>query len=232
MLEKMLKPLSLCLLVALIAGPISAQSGAIELLEAMHARYYGKVCKAYSFSQRNTHYMADTVSGHSTWHERVSFPDRFTIFFGDTTKGNYVHFRNDSLFSYRHSELVKKGADSNVLLLLLGGMYYRQLGDVVNRLKMAKYDFGKFSKQDWNGKPVYVLGAEKNDLNSNQFWVDAGTLVIVRIIEKMNAGDWMDMRFESHQPLCGGYVENKVSFRRNGKLEQLEEYYDVKETRE
>jgi len=38
----------------------------------------------------------------------------------------------------------------------------------------------------------------------------------------------MDMRFEAHQYWCKGYMETKVSFRRNGKLEQVEEYFDIR----
>jgi hypothetical protein len=230
MLKKMLKPVAAWLLVTAVTGSSQAagQSSSPELLKAMHSRYYGKVCKSYTFSQRNTHYNNDTVSGNSTWHELVSFPDRFTIFFGDTAKGNYVHFRNDSVYSFRHRELIKAGADSNVLLLLLGGMYYRQIDDVAARLKKSNYDPAKFSVQKWNGVKVFVYGAESGDTLSNQFWVNANTLAIVRIREKMNARDHMDMRFESHQKLCGGYVETRVSFRRNGRLEQVEEYYDIR----
>jgi hypothetical protein len=229
-LKKFSKVVSLVFFLLGIIPQIHGQSNARALLEAMHARYNRKVCKTYSFSQRNTHYMADTVSGHSTWHEWVSFPDQFIIFFGDTVKRNFVHFTNDSLYSYRHDELVKTGADSNALLLLLGGMYYRQLDDVAARLNKSGYSGEKFSTRLWNGEKVFVYGAGQNDSLSNQFWVDAENLVIVRILEKMNATDYMDMRFESHKKMCGGYVETKVSFRRNGKLEQDEEYYDIRET--
>jgi hypothetical protein len=68
------------------------------------------------------------------------------------------------------------------------------------------------------------------DLSSNQIWVDKKTLLVMRIIEKMNEQETMDMRFEEHKQSCKGYMETKVSFRRNGVLEQVEEYYDIKET--
>src|SRR5688500_17967796 len=107
MLKKMLKAAAVYLLITAVASSsqATAQSSSTELLKEMHARFYKKVCRDYSFSQRNTHYYNDTVSGNSTWHERVSFPDKFTIFFGDTAKGNLVNFRNDSVYSYRHKEL-------------------------------------------------------------------------------------------------------------------------------
>jgi hypothetical protein len=82
----------------------------------------------------------------------------------------------------------------------------------------------------WNGTEVYVVGAKKDDVQSNQLWIDKKTLRVLRIIEKMNEQETMDMRFEAHQDWCKGYLETRVSFRRNGVLEQVEEYYDLKPT--
>jgi hypothetical protein len=194
----------------------------------MHQRYSKGVCACYTFSQKNTHYRNDSVIGNSEWHEEVGFPDRFRITFGDRSKGNSVVFRNDSAINYRGDKFVKARPDTNTLLLLLGGMYYRELHDVTARLKAAGYDLSKSSATKWKGIEVYVIGAQPGDTTSNQFWVDKKDLLIHRIIEKMDKGDMMDMRFESHTKLCKGYIENRVSFRRNGKLEQVEEYYDIK----
>ena len=206
------------------------QQGGHPILEKMHTRYRNGMCQFYTFSQRNTHYQNDTVIGNSVWHESVGLPDKFRIVFGDSAKGNSVLFRNDSALHYRRSKFSKSSSDSNSLLLLLGGMYYRELGDVKARLFKAGFDLSFFHERTWNGRPVYVLGATQGDETTNQFWVDKKDLVIVRIIERINPTDIMDMRFESHQPWCKGFVENRVTFRRNGVLEQVEEYYDLKKT--
>ena len=66
------------------------------------------------------------------------------------------------------------------------------------------------------------------DSLSNRIWVDKKELRVVRIVERMNSGEMMDLRFEAFRPWCKGYVETLVSFRRNGKLEQEEEYYNLK----
>lgn len=208
---------------------LRAQSGS-AIIKAMHQRYYKAPCKAYTFSQKNTHYKADTVSGSSVWYEAVEFPDKFRIDFGVKENGNYVIFRNDSVFNYKKGVLTKVRADSSTLLLLLGGMYYRDLDDVMRRMRAAGYHTNVVSKQLWNKSEVYVIGAKEKDLVSNQLWIDKKTLRLLRIIEKMNEQETMDMRFEAHQDWCQGYVETRVSFRRNGILEQVEEYYDVKET--
>lgn len=212
----------------LIGYQIPAQNGS-DILKKMHSTFFQGPCKSYTFSQKNTHYKNDTVSGQSVWHEAIEFPDKFRIDFGERSEGNFVVFRNDSVYNYKKGQLFKSRSDSNSLLLLLGGMYYRSLEDVMVRIKNAGYDLSILSHQKWKSGEVYVIGAKVGDLQSNQIWVNKKTLRIERLIEKINEKDVMDMRFEAHQTWCKGSVETKVSFRRNGKLEQVEEYYDLKE---
>jgi hypothetical protein len=199
------------------------------LLVKIHSRYFKAPCKCYTFSQRNTHYRNDSVKGNSEWHEKVDFPDRFTIYFGDTVRKNYVAFRSDSSVRYKAGAFVSSKPDSNTLLLLLGGMFYRDIDDVIQRLKDARFDLTKTYVTKWMSDRVNVIGAVAGDTSSNQIWVDDKQLRVVRIIERMPGGETMDLRFENFQKWCKGYVETKVSFRRNGKLEQAEEYYNIKE---
>jgi hypothetical protein len=73
-----------------------------------------------------------------------------------------------------------------------------------------------------------LIGAIKGDTISNQIWVSKKKWRIVRIIEKIDEGNTMDMTFDAFQPNCDGYTETKVTFKRNGKIEQVEEYYNIK----
>lgn len=198
------------------------------VLKKMHNTYKNAPCKAYTFSQKNTHYRNDSVIGNSEWHEAVEFPDKFRINFGDTLKGNFVIFKNDSSYNYRNFELKKTSYNTNTLLLLLGGMYYRNLDDVLSRLSKEHYNTNILSHQKIGKEHFYVIGAFRDDSLSNQIWVSKKNLRVVKIIENWESGDRMDMRFEAYQPNCKGFVETKVSFRRNGKLEQVEEYYNIK----
>ncbi|MCC6369630.1 MAG: hypothetical protein IT236_01355 [Bacteroidia bacterium] len=203
----------------------------IELLIAMDQRYKDAPCKSYSFSQKNTLYRNDSVIGTSVWHEAVEFPDKFVIMIGNKEDGNRVLFRNDSSLRYKENKLVATRIDSSTLILLMGGMYYRDVNDAIRRLNEAKYELQILTEQVWENRPTFVIGAKPGDLTSNQVWIDKETFKVMRIIQRMNARDIMDMRFEKHQKMCKGYVETQVSFRRNGKLEQVEEYYDIKETK-
>lgn len=224
-----MKPIRIILLVVISQSLLSAQSEDGEvLLKRMHRKYEKASCPIYSFSQKNSHYRNDSLIRNSVWHEVIAFPDKFRIHFGDPAKGNAVLFRNDSAYNFKDGKLLKSRRDTNSLILILGGMYYRGFPDVVLRLREAGYDYHTVSERLWNNKMVYVIGARQGDSLSNQIWVDKNDLRVLRIIEKINAIDQMDMRFEAHQAWCKGFVETKVAFYRNGKLEQVEEYYDLK----
>ena len=197
------------------------------LLKQLHQRFYQAGCKAYSFSQKNTHYRNDSVVGTSEWHEVIEYPDKFSIQYGDPSLGNKRILRNDSAYVYKAGSLVKTVRDSSSLLLVLGGMYFRSLEEVMVRLSKAGYNYKLASEQLWEGKKVYVIGALPGDLSSNQFWVEQSSLKIIRILHKRRT-DLTDMRFEKYQDWCKGHVETSVSFYRNGKLEQVEDYYNLK----
>lgn len=199
-----------------------------DVIRFMHQKYKEGPCKSYTFSQKNTHYRNDSIVGNSEWHEYIEFPDKFRIDFGEKTEGNFVIFKNDSSYRYKNNTLKKVNYNTNTLLLLLGGMYYRDLQDVLTRLQNENYNTQLVSTQKWKKQQVYVIGAMRGDTTSNQIWVSKKNWRVVRIIEKMDALSIMDMTFDAYQKNCHGYIETKVTFKRNGKIEQMEEYYNIK----
>jgi len=199
-----------------------------DVLDFLHQKYKAGPCKTYTFSQKNKHYRNDSLIGTSEWFEAIEFPDKFRIDFGDRTSGNFIIFKNDSSYRYKKTQLVKTSYNTNTLLLLLGGMYYREIADINNRLQQEHYNLAVLSTQKWRKQKVYVIGAQKGDSTSNQIWVSTKSWKIIRIIEKMEDGHTMDMSFDEHQAHCNGYVETKVTFKLDGKIEQVEDYYDIK----
>lgn len=199
-----------------------------DLLNAMHQKFKNAPCRSYTFSQKNTHYRNDSIIGNSEWHEAIELPDKFRINFGAPEDGNFVIFKNDSSYRYKNNQFKSKREDKNTLLLLLGGMYYREFDDVITRLEKEHYNTQVLSTQKWKKQTVFVIGALKGDTLSNQIWVHKKTLRVIRIIEKMDPESVMDMSFDAFQKSCGGYVETKVTFKRNEKKEQVEEYFNIK----
>lgn len=195
------------------------------LLKAMHDKYSGKYCRTVTFDQKTLRYDTNhAVSGTSYWYEWISYPDKFRIDYGTKYGGNCVIFRNDSVFNYRDHKLVKSGPDENDLLLLLGGMYFRKFEDVEARLKKKGYPLKRLKSLPLNAGNVYVIG---ND-STNQIWVDKTDLKVVKLKTRVGQNNWLEIMFYDFVKSCEGFTETRVSAKFNGKLEQTEEYLNLK----
>lgn len=195
-----------------------------ELLAAMHKKYFHNYCKTVQFDQKTIRYKDGVITDTSYWYEWISYPDKFRIDIGTKFGGNGVIFKNDSAYNYKKHQLVKSRADQNDLLLLLGGMYYRDFKDVVLRLNKLGYDLRKIKTVDLNGIKCFVVGAE----GSQQIWIDEKDLKVVGLKTKLSEVDWLEIHFDSFQKSCKGFNETKVTAKKNGKLEQTEEYLNIK----
>jgi hypothetical protein len=198
-----------------------------KLVSAMQKKYGGKWARTITFTQYNTHYKNDTVSGTSVWYEAIQYPDKFRIDFGEVAEGNAVIFANDSVYQFKAGELKGSKKQPNNLMLLAGGLYFMHPAEAMRRLQEAGYNMDIFHEDTWQGKPVYVVGAHKDDLKSNQFWIDKQHLYLVRTIATLPDGHIQEAQFSKHIRTGGGWTETEVLFLEEGKPQQLELYKNV-----
>ncbi len=214
--------LLLILTVNLMNGQIKT---ADQLITTMHKKYANRYCKTVTFTQDNTYY-ENGKSMKSVWFEAIEYPDKFRIDFGDPKHKDGVIFKSDSAFLFKKGVMTEAVKDENKLLLLLGGMYFRKKEDALKRIQNAGFDLKILSLNVFQNNPVYVIGANKNDTTSNQIWVEQENLRVVKLITKEEDSS-LEMRVETFQKSCDGFQETKVSFYRNGLLEQIEEYRNI-----
>ena len=116
------------------------------------------------------------------------------------------------------------------MLLVFGFDVYRQDPEAtVKVVKGEGYDLSKLREDSWEGKPAYVVGAEKGDLKSKQFWVAKDTLLFVREIEpaRDDASKLDDIRFVHYQTLAGAWIAAGVEVYSDGKKVFSEDYSDI-----
>jgi hypothetical protein len=219
---------NLILFFALSNPPHSTISSTESLIEAMQHKYAGKWAKTVTFVQYNTHYKNDSVSGTSVWYEAIAYPDKFRIDFGHPREGNAVIFANDSVFNFKEGQLKASRRQPNNLMLVAGGIYFLKKSEALQRLKEAGYDITTFHEGNWQGKPVYVIGAAKGDLSKTQFWIDKENLYLVRTLTPTPDQHLQEARFSKHIKSAGGWIETEVLFLTDGIKEQLEEYKEIK----
>lgn len=220
---KILKIIPAFILVLLFA--FTGTKNSADVLREMHKRYSGKWYPKFTFTQTTEHYRNDSLVKTSTWYEYIVFPDKFRIDFGDRKEGNAVLFLGDSTFNFRNGKLVQKGYNEDNLIFLLGGMYYYPFDSVIVTLRKKGYHLDKFHENTWEGKPVYVLGADSASEKLNQLWIDKKDLYIVRFI-KYKGRTKEEGIFRNHKQFGNGWSETAVDFYINDKLIQKEKYND------
>ncbi len=184
------------------------------------------MCKTLCFTQ-NTYRPNDSLNMHMTWYEAIEFPDKYRIDFNSISKGNAALFRNDSAFRFRKGILQDTRVDKNDLLLLLGGLYFREKEDIIKRLSLLGYNLEFLSENTWRKRAVYVIGAAKGDTLNNQIWIDKQDLKVVRTISHLGPMEILEMRVDESLKTCQGYTDTRLSFYINGKLDQQEQYNDL-----
>ena len=200
-----------------------------DVLRAMHDRYAKSWYETLTFTQKSTTYNADGTSKAEIWHEAVKAPGKLRIDIGIPADNNGYLMVDGTL------TILKAGQESGArprqkMLLVLGFDVYRQAPEATAKVAKAEgYDLSKVHEETWEGQPVYVVGAEKGDLKSKQFWVDKNRLLFMRLFQptQADASKFQDVRFEDYREMAGGWVAARVEVHVDEKLVFSEEYSDI-----
>jgi hypothetical protein len=219
---------------ALLAHPraITPRDGA-ELVRQMHARYDGTWYRTLTFTQ-TTSFPGEPDQ---TWYEAGTIPGKLRIDIAPLDSMTAILFIGDSTIVFKHGNRVNGRPDRN-LLMTLGFDVYRQPPETtVVQLSAAGIDLGKVREDRWHGTKVWVVGADRGDTTTSQFWIEQQRLLFVRLIEAHPAkdsaarADILDISFENYQRLARAWVAPKVVIKLNGKEVQREEYRDIQADR-
>jgi outer membrane lipoprotein-sorting protein len=218
--------LILCLLT--IAHAQDVRSGE-DVLRAMHDRYAKSWYETLTFTQKSTTYNSDGTNKVETWYEALALPGKLRIDVGPPSEGNGFLMVDGTL------TILQGGKESGTrprmnMLLVLGFDVYRQAPEVTLKIAQSEgYDRTKFHEETWEGQPVYVVGAEKGDLKSKQFWVDKNRLLFVRLFEPTRAdpSKFQDVHFEDYRKLAGGWIAARVEVHVDDKTVFTEDYSEI-----
>ncbi len=116
------------------------------------------------------------------------------------------------------------------MLLVLGfDVYHQPPETTIAQVKQEGFDVSKFHEETWQGEPVYVVGADKGDLKSKQFWIEQKRLLFVRLLEpdRRDPTKTADTRFVDYRKPSLGWVAAGVELYVDGKEVFSEEYSDI-----
>jgi outer membrane lipoprotein-sorting protein len=201
-----------------------------DVLRAMHERYKDSWYQTVTFTQKSTTYKPDGTSSAETWYEAALLPGKLRIDVGPTSDGKGYLFVDGMLITVKDNKVAATQKDVNMLLVLGFDVYQQDPEATIRIVRAEGYDLSKIREDRWEGKAVYVVGAEKDDVKSKQFWVEKETLLFVREIEaaREDASKIADIRFIHYQPLAGAWIAAGVQVYSGGKKVFSEDYSDIR----
>lgn len=209
---------------------ISVTSSA-GLIRAMHDRYDGKYLKTMSFLQNNTQYRTTGEETKSQWYEHIEIPGKLRIAFLPASRRSGLVQVDDRVASFDNGIRIDFRPSINPLLLLTADVYAAPVATTMRGLDSLHIDGSIIRNDEWQGEPVYVVGAKAGDSLSNQYWVDRDNLRLVRLIQSQKVGDRTmvsDTRVLKYREIEGFDVPTEFLVVRNGRPFWREEYADVR----
>src|SRR5712671_93389 len=156
---------------------VRATSGS-GLITALHDRYDWKYLKTMSFLQNNTAYTTSGQEQKSQWYEHIEIPGKLRIAFLPAAQKSGLVQVDDKVASFDNGIRVDFRPSVNPLLLLTTDIYAAPLATIMRGLDSLNLDTSVMRTDEWEGNPVYVIGAKAGDSTSTQMWVDADRLLL------------------------------------------------------
>ena len=200
-----------------------------SLLRAMHDRYKDSWYQTVTFTQKSTTYKPDGTSSAETWYEALSVPGKLRIDIGAAADGNGRVFVDGEMTSIQAHKVTLQTKVVNILLVLGFDVYGQDPAITEKVVKDEGFDLSKLHEDSWEGKPAYVVGADKGDLKSKQFWIAKDTLLFLRVVEpsRADATKLNDIRFTNYRRLAGAWIAAGVEVYSDGKKVFTEDYTDI-----
>jgi len=216
---------------ALLAAGIPAQEirDGETLLRAMHGRYQNNWYETLTFTQKSTTHNDDGTDKSEIWHEAMLLPGNLRIDIGPPADGNGMLVANGARTSFQNGKASDPHPFVHMLLVLGFDVFRQPTQATVDQIKGQGFDLTKLREDSWDGESVYVVGADKGDLKSKQFWVEKKRLLFVRMIapDRRDAAKTADSRFADYRQLPVGWVAARVEFFVAGKNVFSEEYSEI-----
>lgn len=211
-------------------GEIAHMANGASVVRAMHDMYAGKYLKTMSFLQNNTTYTTGGQEQHTQWYEHLELPGKLRIAFLSTQKSGLVQV-DDKVATFDNGIRVDFRPSVNPLLLLTADVYAAPMTTIMRGLDSLHVDQDVIRTDEWDGHPVYVVGAKAGDTTSNQMWVDAERLLLLRFIQRSKVGERTtisDYRVQNYKDVQGYTIPVEFLVLRNGRPVWREEYANIR----
>lgn len=213
-------------IIAAWAQPIASGE---DVIAAMHQAYAGQWYEYLTFEQKTTFYGPNgEVQLVQWWHEALKLPGNLAIKFDSLNSPNGILFTNNSQYGFSEGVLIQANPFVHDLLVLGFDVYHQPVAESVAQLSTSGYNMDEWYEDEWQGRPVYVVGASSASTQKNQFWIDKERLVFVRSLKTGRGNSRQETQFNAYERLGGGWIAPEVVMIVNGQKVLHEEYHKIR----
>ena len=197
-----------------------------EVFGEIHDRYVGKRFTHLTFIQRTQPAEGEAV----LWYEAIRPLGLVRADFAPLDSMNGIMYRSDSLYGFRNGQIgVARANQRWITMLTQVDIYALPVDSTLARLESLGVDLSVMHGDEWNGRPVVVIGAQAGDTMAAQVWYDEEHLYPVRVIQPPGASpNRVEFRMSNYQFLEGGWVENRIDVVVGGRVVTTECYAEVR----
>jgi hypothetical protein len=197
-----------------------------ELIKAMYEKYKGKWYDKLKIVQKVTFYRTGEEQGSQIWTEFLDMPGKVRSNIGPSEEGNAEIYLDGEFHRFQNGKLVSSQKAPHPVLCLGFEVYLQEPEKSIAMLNEVPFDLKKIHETTWQERPVYVVGADKDDFEPNQFWIDKEHLYFVRTIFKSPRGTLLDIEMNKIVRLGGGWIATQLIFKRSGEIILKEDYQE------
>lgn len=208
-------------------GPITPRDG-LEVIGAIKRAHPSRALRTLAFTVRTTEHRdsGDRVVVSRAYarlpgrHKVARLPTSLRTGFARDRQRLSVFERGERVASVRRVDLA---------LLLAYDIFGQSIDTTIMWLDSARVRFGVARRDYFDGRDVWVVGADDGDDTTPQFWVDAFRWRLVRVIQR-DPRAWdavLDIRFTEFQEYLNVPLPVRIEVHRNGRLAETQEISQV-----
>ena len=194
----------------------------------MRLAHPSRALRTLAFTVRVVEYRTDSVRV-SRSRVYASLPGRHRVEYLPTSRASgYVRDRH-RLALFERGRRVARVNRVDLAALIAYDLFAQSIDTTIMWLDSSRVRFGLLRLEQFDGKRVWVVGANEGDDTSPQFWVDAAEYRVVRVIQRepWNANQLVDMRFTEFVEVLDVPLPTRIAVYRDGKLVQRHEISGV-----
>jgi len=202
------------------------------VITAMYDRYIGKWYMTLTFKQNVRIIGQRGRETRQVWNHYLTLPGRQRIDYLPLSTKSGVLYADGMLYSYANGKQDNSRTGWHPLLVLTGDVYTQLPDTTAMQLDSLGFDLSIARRDSLEGKDMWVVGAQAGDSTSSQFWVDADSLLVRRVlVGEVRAGRTTvnETRYLNYKNVAGYPVAFSMRSYRDGRLYFRGESTNVKE---